>query len=59
MLRCEQQPVGQETGPSVEGTLGRDTRKLRKIIVFREMGKDYIGGLAVVCVQKKLGCGVI
>ena len=48
MLRCEEQPVGQETGTPVEGALGGDAGKLGKVIAFREMPEDDIGGLAVI-----------
>ena len=59
MLRCEQQPVGQETGSAVERTLGGYAGKLRKVIAFREMPKDYIGSLTVILGFKVGGCRLI
>ena len=35
VLRRQQQAVGQQAGAAVEGTLGGDPGKFRKIIAFR------------------------
>ncbi len=35
MLARQQQAVSQQAGAAVEGALSRDTRQLRKIIIFR------------------------
>ena len=54
MLRGQQQAVGKQAGAAVERALRRNPSKLRKIIAFREMREDYVGGLAVVAVFKEL-----
>jgi len=48
MLRGEQQAVGQKAGPVPQCPFRSDPRQLRKIIVFRKMAKNNVGGLAVV-----------
>ena len=52
MLRRQQQAVGQQAGPAQQGALRRNPRQLRKIIAFREMRQDDIGGLAVVVIRR-------
>ncbi len=59
MLRCEQQPICQETGTPVQRALGRDAGKLRKVIAFREMPENDISGLAVILSFKVGSRGLI
>ena len=48
MLGGQQQTVGQQAGAAAEGAFGRDPGQFRKIIAFRQMREDDVGGLAVV-----------
>lgn len=59
MLLRKQQAVGQQARLAIECALGSHSCKLRKIIAFREMAKDDIGGLAVVVGLKKSRCSLV
>src|ERR1035437_2223092 len=59
MLRGQQEPVGQEAGPAVQGALGRDPRQLWKIIAFRQMRQNHVGGLTVVAVLEEPRRGLV
>jgi len=55
----EEELVGEQAGVAVEGALGGDAGKFGKIIAFREMGEDNVGGLAVVGVFEEVGRGLV
>jgi len=59
VLLCQQQQIGQQTGPAVERALGGNPRQFGKIIAFREMCQNHVGRLTVVAVLKKAGRGFI
>ena len=59
MLGGQQQAIGEQAGAALQGALGRNPGKLRKIIAFREMRQNYISGLAVVGGGKELGGGLV
>jgi len=59
ILVSEEQFVGEQAGVAVEGAFGCDPGKFWKVIAFREMREDHVGGLAVVGVFEEIRSGLI
>ncbi len=57
MLGGQQEPVGQQARPAVQRPLRSYPRQFRKVIALGQMGKNYVGRLAVVLILKeRSGC---
>lgn len=53
-LLSQQQPVREQTGAAGQGAQCGDPGKLRKVIIFRQMAKDDVGGATIVVLLKEL-----
>jgi len=59
ILAGEEQAVGEEAGVAVQGALGCNACQFGKVIAFREMGEDDVGGPAIVGIFEEICRGLV